>query len=115
MINTQLKAFYLNNFQLSIFKKKNIFYIYIYNTYYYSLIKLSPTIKLKLKNQKYFELSSINLKKNELEKYFKKFLVQFYLNKYSKIKFSGKGYKIKKNSLQSLTLLFNRSHLTTVW
>ena len=44
-----------------------------------------------------------------------KFIKQFYLCNFTKIKFSGKGYKIKKNSKQSLILLFNRSHTTILW
>jgi hypothetical protein len=44
-----------------------------------------------------------------------KFLKQFNLCNFSKIKFTGKGYKIKKNTKSSLVLLFNRAHTTVIW
>lgn len=106
---------YLNNFHISVFRKYNITYIYIYNINYYSLIRLSPLLKVYLKNQKCFELLYPTPNKINLNLFLNKFLKQFFLCEYSKIKFSGKGYKIKKNNLQSLVLLFNRAHLTTLW
>mgnify|MGYP006144589597 FL=1 len=109
------KLIYLNNFNISIFRKHNIIYLYIYNVNYFSLIRLSPTLKLYLRNQKCLEILQVTYNNINLDLYLNKFLKQFFLCEYSKIKFSGKGYKIKKNSTQSLILLFNRAHLTTVW
>ena len=44
-----------------------------------------------------------------------KFLKQFSLNEFTKIKFTGKGYKIRKNSPKSMILLFNRAHISILW
>jgi len=33
----------------------------------------------------------------------------------TKIKFTGKGYKIKKNTKSSVIMLFNRAHMTVFW
>jgi hypothetical protein len=43
------------------------------------------------------------------------FIKQFNFFNFTKIKFTGKGYKIKKNSNKSVVLLFNRAHTTTLW
>jgi hypothetical protein len=45
----------------------------------------------------------------------KQFILQFIKYKYTKIKFSGKGYKIKKYKNNSIILMFNRSHITSLW
>ena len=106
MVNVTLN---LNNFDLSIFKKNTYVYIYIYNIYYCCCFKISKKIKIKnrfsieIRNQNSKEVNLINL-----------FVKQFSLCQLSKIKFTGKGYKIKKNTKNSLILLFNRSHLTTI-
>jgi hypothetical protein len=105
---------FLENFKISIFKKKNITYIYLYNEIYYCLLKFSKKIELNLQSNKLISLkqnkntSKINLKLNF-------FLKQFYFYKFVKIKFTGKGYKIKKNTNKSMILLFNRAHTTTLW
>lgn len=72
--------------------KQSIIY-YIYNKKYkILLLKKTPLTETK---------SSI--KKN--------FFLQFQKHFLKKIKFSGKGYKIKKNTKSSLILLFNRAHI----
>ena len=40
---------------------------------------------------------------------------QFYLYAFCKLKFAGKGYKIKKNNISNIMLLFNRSHITNLF
>jgi hypothetical protein len=100
----------LQNFQFSILKKGGINYVIIYNTNYYSIIRIKTSIKLI--NNKFIELNNLS---NIVITGINKFLNQFYLCNYTKIKFSGKGYKIKKNTKQSIILLFNRSHTTTLW
>ena len=99
----------LQNFQFSILKKGGINYVIIYNTNYYSIIRIKTSIKLI--NNKFIELNNLS---NIVITGINKFLNQFYLCNYTKIKFSGKGYKIKKNTKQSIILLFNRSHTTTL-
>ncbi len=106
-INSDLN---LQNFNLSIFKKNTLTYLYIYNVNYFCFLKISNKIKIKNKqiieiyNQKQSDLNDVSI-----------FIKQFTLCDSSKIKFTGKGYKIKKNSKESLMLLFNKSHITTIW
>jgi len=97
------------NFNLSIFKKDFLNYMYIYNNIYFCIIRTPITIKLEnniyirvLKGYK--QLKGINF-----------FTKQFYICEFAKIKFTGKGYKVKKNSNKSIILLFNRAHITVLW
>ena len=99
----------LHEFNISIFKKNNTIYLYIYNSNYYCFIKIPSNIKIKLKNKTVVEF----LSKYKLDN-MKPYIKQFQLNEFSKIKFTGKGYKIKKNTNNSLVLLFNRAHTTTI-
>lgn len=107
MINLALN---LNNFDLSIFKKNTYVYIYIYNVHYCCCFKINK--KIKIKNRFSIEICNQNSEGVNLINLFVK---QFFLCQLSKIKFTGKGYKIKKNTKNSLILLFNRSHLTSIW
>lgn len=102
----------LQNFDLSIFRKNLSIYFYIYNTNYCCFLKTNKTTKIKIRNNKTIEV--YNQKQNKINN-FESFIKQFALCETSKIKFTGKGYKIKKNSKKSLMLLFNRSHITTIW
>lgn len=104
---------FLENFNFSLFKNKNGVYLYTYNKTYYSLLKFSKKIELKIKTEKCVELKHNN--KNKLAQKIKHFLLQLYFYKFAKIKFIGKGYKIKKNTNKSVVLLFNRAHTTTLW
>lgn len=99
----------LQTFNVSILKKNKIIYIYIYNNYYFCILKTKDNINLM--NSTFLKLKVNNLQNKKLNW----FLKQFYICAFNKIKFSGKGYKIKKNSKQSLILLFNRSHITIIW
>jgi hypothetical protein len=102
----------LQNFDLSIFKKNILIYLYIYNVNYYCFFKINKEVKIKIKNKQVIEI--YNQKQKNLNS-INTFIRQFALCDSSKIKFTGKGYKIKKNSKESLILLFNRSHTTTMW
>ena len=96
----------------SVLKKKNIISIYIYNKNYYYYLKFSKILKIQLKTNDI--LTIINYKtifKNNIDTY----INQLYTNEFTKIKFTGKGYKIKKNSSKSLILIFNHSHPTILW
>jgi hypothetical protein len=104
---------FLENFKISIFKNSGFVYLYIYNINYYCLIKFTKNIKIELKTNKLLEFNSNDNNIKSLKK-IKYFLNQFYFYKFTKIKFTGKGYKIKKNSSKSLILLFNRAHTTTL-
>ena len=94
-------------------------YLYIYHKDFFCLFRISG-IRIFLKNQRMLEISyrcptrGINTGKNNLS-YLKSFLNQFYKYQFSKIKFAGKGFKIKKNNKNNLVLLFNRAHITNMW
>jgi len=100
----------LQNFNFSIIKKEKSTYLIIYNKNFYSIIKIRKGVKIL--NNLYLELIGGEAR---VIKSINEFLKQFYLCNFTKIKFTGKGYKIKKNSKQSIVLLFNRSHTTTLW
>lgn len=106
---------FLENLSISIFKNKKGISVYIYNKNYYCLIKISLRIQLKLKNQNCLVFNYSDLLLSQTLQKMELFLRQFYLCKFTKIKFTGKGYKIKKNSLKSVVLLFNRAHITSMW
>ncbi len=103
----------LSNFKISIFLSKKCIYLYIYNKTYHCMIKINRNLKINLKDNK-----TIEIKKKDSEGIIKTlnlFLKQFYFYEFTKIKFTGKGYKIKKNTSKSMVLLFNRAHTTTLW
>ena len=100
----------LFNFKTSVLKKKDCKYIYIYNKDYYCLFKISGIVDIRLINGCAYQLSCSGVELKTAA-----FLRQFFLCSFSKVKFTGKGYKIKKNSKKSVILLFNRAHITIFW
>jgi len=113
------KKFFLKNQNYSVFKNKNIYHIYIYNIYFFFLIKLCNTTKLKILSNKQFEISQNSIKRlsdlSDCIYQFDKYIAQFDKYMYAKIKFAGKGYKIRKRNYRSVTLVFNKAHITTIW
>jgi hypothetical protein len=108
---------FLNKNDFSIFKKNNDVYLYIYNKYYFCLIKFNNNIKINITNQLSLKIAHTKNICSIFESDVKKlnfFIKQFNFSNFTKIKFTGKGYKIKKNSNKSVILLFNRAHITTL-
>lgn len=99
-------------FSISIFKRDKLIYLYIYNNNYCCLIRVPQNTKIRLKVKSAIEIYNKNL--GNIIK-LKCFIKQFTLCDKSKIRFAGKGYKIKKNTKNSIILLFNRSHITNIW
>lgn len=119
MIYKGLSGILLENYNLIILKNKNkpnIIYTCIYNKNFLIMIKdtLKNNKKFIINNKNYINFSILL----NLTKYFSKdlfsFLNQFYKYKYFKVRFVGKGYKIKKKK-KIFFLLFNRSHRTRIW
>ena len=110
-----VKNIILLNQKISIFKKNGLFYIYIYNKNFFLILKTNLLVGIKNSNEfLFFEKGTINRRlqgKQDLNS----FLKQFYMYSYSKLKFTGKGYKIKKNKKCNMMLLFNRSHITNIF
>ncbi len=101
----------IQGFNLSVFKKKDKgVCLFIYNTNYYCVITILNEINII--NTHSIKIISDN---KRIHTKVNAFLRQFYLCNFTKIKFTGKGYKIKKNTKQSLIMLFNKSHTTTLW
>lgn len=98
------------NFKTSVLKRRNHRYVYVYNNHYYCLFKVSDSVDISLINSSAYLLSCSGVEPRTAE-----FLKQFFVCSFSKIKFTGKGYKIKKNSKKSVILLFNRAHITIFW
>ena len=102
----------IKNFNISVLLKKDRMYIYVYNKNFYCFFKILKSFNLRLKNSSYLELDNyFNSNFININNYLK----QFYLCQFTKIKFTGKGYKIKKNTKKSIVLLFNRAHITVLW
>ena len=110
-----VKNIILLNQKISILKKNGLFYIYIYNKNFFLILKTNLLVGIKNSNEfLFFEKGTINRRlqgKQDLNS----FLKQFYMYSYSKLKFTGKGYKIKKNKKCNMMLLFNRSHITNIF
>lgn len=87
------------NYNYSMYLKNNYIYIYTYNKNITIIIKINNKIKNKNYNKDLVKI----------------FLNQFCYIIYIKIKFTGKGYKIKKNTNKSMIFLFNRAHITNIW
>ena len=121
------KKIFFENFKLSVITIKKVKLFFIYKKFFFVIIKHNNTL-LK-KNSNFFGVFLQNekiffFKKNKNihpepknENFFKKvqiFLRQLYLYNFCKIKFTGKGYKIKKKK-NLFSFLFNRSHRTKIW
>jgi hypothetical protein len=112
MVNLYNKIYIsiLNNF-ITILKKNN-YIIYMYNKNFFIVLFFSKNSTLYIKNN--YLIVVQNLKKFE-NKIILDFFLQFYFYKNIKIKFLGKGYKIKKKNNNSIIFFFNRSHVTSLW
>lgn len=104
----------LYSFDFLLIKKKNEKYIYIYNENLYFYIKNNFNLKIKKNTNsiiiKNFKIKKkINIEKNIIENFIKSWSVFFF----QKIKFTGKGYKIKKKK-KSIKFFFGKSHLTNI-
>ena len=111
----RLKTILLKNFKFSLLKNKNCLYTYLYTNIYYIIIKNNTRNTLHLNST----CSLLIIIKNTLlrinvKSIFKYFLVQFIKYQAYKIKFTGKGYKIKKPTKKSFRFLFNKSHLCII-
>jgi len=111
----KITFFLFNKNNVSIIKKNKKNKIYIYNKNFYFLFILDNNTKYFL--EKYAKYLIIFFLKNNLTAP----ILNAYLNKlfyswnnyfFKKIKFSGKGYKIKKSKKKNIKLHFNRAHFT---
>lgn len=117
----QIEVINFIGLNISIFNKKKQFLIYVYSNFNYTYLNINKKLKLKIKNDK-----SVTIEK-EILYYYNintttdiKLKINYFLNQIKyyigvKIKFAGKGYKIKKKTKNSILFLFNRSHITTLW
>jgi len=127
---TNIKGILLENYNTTFIKNSvNTNLIYLYNSNFYIIIKDSLRKKLNIKNQNYLYIYLksrlwVDMQKNNPKKYLFvcefiskniiKFLNQFYKYEFYKLKFGGKGYKIRKKN-KIFFFLFNRAHPTRIW
>lgn len=95
--------------------KKNKNYIYIYNKIFYFTVITKANINIEENSNSIIIENFDSKKKKELEKK----IIETFIRTWSsyffqKIKFTGKGYKIKKKK-KSIKFFFGRSHLTTIF
>jgi len=109
------KVIHFKNFNFSILKYNNYLYTYIYNNTYFVIIKNNTTNTLYLHSVRSLMLRIQNVfKQISIKDVLRKFLTQFIKYKTCKIKFAGKGYKIKKPTKKSFRFLFNKSHMCII-
>ena len=100
-----MKAIFLKNFNFSVIKNNNYLYTYIYNNTYFIVIKNNNTNILCLCSVRSLMLKIKDVfKKVSIKNVLRCFVTQFIKYKTCKIKFAGKGYKIKssyKNNILS--------------
>jgi len=108
-------SIHTGNLNFIILKKKTTDYFYIYTKSLYFFIKIQEPIFYN-KNSKTLSFTffdNFNKKKgisNYVNFFFKNWSNLFF----QKIKFKGKGYKIRKKR-EAIRFFFGRSHLTSVW
>jgi hypothetical protein len=107
------KSIFLKKLNFSLFKNAKVNYIYLYNENYFCLIKLNNKVIINIKNNNFIDIF-VSKYNSSILKQLELFIFQFTQTEYTKIKFTGKGYKIKKNTNNSIILLFNRAHTTTL-
>ncbi len=104
----------LYNYNLIVINKNNI-YIYIYNKIFYFTIMTKFNIFIEENTNAIIIENFDSKKKKELEKkIIETFIKTWSVYFFQKIKFTGKGYKIKKKK-KSIKFFFGRSHLTTIF
>lgn len=102
------------NYNLILIKKK-INYVYIYNKDFYFLF-YTPLNVVVEENTNTLILNNLD---SDTKKKFEKNLIEIFIKTWNtfffqKIKFTGKGYKIKKKK-KSIKFFFGRSHLTNIY
>lgn len=109
--------FYTGNFDLCLFKNRESFLLYLYNGHIFCMLQINKSDCVNVLNKNFIFVCSLvadQKPQNNNLSGLCGFLTQFQLYKTAKIKFSGKGYKLKKTSANSINLMFNRAHITYV-
>lgn len=107
---------FLKSFNFSVLRSSNCTYILIYNNLHFMVLKNTGSKKMLLCNSRSLSLRVKGcLGKVDLKSAFRRFLGQFIKYRTYKIRFAGKGYKIKKLTRKSFFFLFNKSHLCIIW
>ena len=106
--------FQISGFKFSVFKVNKLLWLYIYNNNYSIFLKFKNINKIKIISSKTILVKKYN-NTDYTDTILQKYTNQLNCYNYVKIKFSGKGYKIKKNNSKNMVLLFNRAHTTQIW
>lgn len=98
-------------------KKKNKKIIYIYNKMHYFFLYLPINFAIffnKYCNSLTLIITNYNVNIKVIEKILNTLLFTWNSFLFKKIKFSGKGYKIKKSKKSKINFFFNRAHRCTL-
>lgn len=106
-----------NNLNFSIFSLKKTIWLYLYNNKYSIIFKVNNQRKINVISSQTILIVNKEriLDYINLNRIIYNYIKQINSFNFVKIKFSGKGYKIKKNNKNNLILLFNRAHITHLW
>ena len=108
-------SFYKNN--VCVLKNNSSLLLYLYSKNYYCIFTIYKKSIITIKVDRILGVDNVLLKFKQLEsqKKFDCFIKQFNVYNYFKIKFAGKGYKIKKYPNKGINLIFNRAHRTHMY
>ena len=109
---------YVHTFKLTVLQRKDYIFIYLSNTKYVLFFKIQTKfVKLFILNDFFLELTFItnNVRYRVCDTLCNTLIKQFCTYNFLKIKFAGKGYKIKKISKNSFLFVFNRAHQTILF
>lgn len=112
-----MKKFILIPKELNLLILKKIHnYVYIYNKNYFLIIKNNKNQKIKIKNKNLNLLEFFNTNFYKYLILLKNIIYHINFLYFKKIKFSGKGFRIKKNKKKkNFKLQFNKSHITILF
>ena len=108
-------SIHLGTLNFILLKKNKCFFLYTYTNNLYFLIKVHEHAFFEV-NSKTLIFSFINEapKIRGLNCYFEFFFKNWANLFFQKIRFKGKGYKIRKRK-KAIQFFFGRSHLTSIW
>ncbi len=120
MIKTSYIIVFMFNLRYILLQDNKHLYVYVYNKNYVLCFRIfKRTTTINVCNQYFLKLNLSRFKCLEqnfqLEYIFNNILKQFCIYESLKIKFTGKGYKIKKVSTNSIVFVFNRAHLVLLY
>jgi len=115
--NTNFYTIILNDLNFIFFKKNIFYYIYITNKKYFIKFFLKNYFLIKYNNLvlKLLLIENNSVIRLYLTTFLKVYILTFFIYKFKKVKFDGKGYYLYKNKRNVLGLQFNYSHKVNIF